>query len=128
MKKLAILVIIILALSLLLVTILLAESRDDIQAIKKAVKKNPAYESGQEVKWFKLLVTDNRTRKDKVKMTLPVALIEVFIQCTEDKNLRIKRDDCDVDLKELFQDLKKLGPMSVIEIYEEEVTLKVWFE
>lgn len=61
-------------------------------------------------------------------MTLPVALIEVFIECTEDKNLKIKRDNCDVDLKELFQELKKLGPMSVIEIYEEEVTLKVWFE
>lgn len=128
MKKVAILIVVIILLSLLLATALVAERGDDIQVIKKAVKKNPAYKSGKEVRWFKLLITDNRTKKDKVRMTLPVALVEYFLKCTEDKQLRIKRDDCDVNLMDLFQDLKKLGPMSVMEIYEEGVTLKVWFE
>lgn len=128
MKKVAILVIIIIAISLLLVTVLLCDSRDDIQAIRKAVKKNTAYKPGQEVKWFKVHVTDNTTKKDKVRIKVPVALIEYFIDCASEKDLKIKRDDCQVNLKELFQDLKKLGPMSVIEVYEEEVTLKVWFE
>lgn len=128
MKKAAILIAVIILLSLLLATALVADSSDDIQVIKKAVKKNPAYKSGKEVMWFKLLITDNRTNKDKVRMTLPVALVEYFLKCTEDKHMRIKRDDCDVNLMDLFRDLKKLGPMSVMEIYEEGVTLKVWFE
>jgi len=128
MKRAAILIVVIILLSLLLTTALVAESSDDIQIIKKAVKKNPAYKSGKEVMWFKLLITDNRTKKDKVRMTLPVALVEYFLKCTEDKHMRIKRDDCDVNLMDLFRDLKKLGPMSVMEICEEGVTLKVWFE
>lgn len=128
MKKAAILIVVIILLSLLLATALVADSSDDIQVIKKAVKKNPAYKSGKEVMWFKLLITDNRTKKDKVRMTLPVAVVEYFLKCTEGKHMRIKRDDCDVNLIDLFQDLKKLGPMSVMEIYEDGVTLKVWFE
>ncbi len=128
MKKAAILLVGIILLGLLLTTASVAERSNDIQVIKKAVKKNPAYKSGKEVMWFKLLITDNRTKKDKVRMTLPVALIEYFLKCTEEKHMRIKRDDCDVNLMDLFRDLKKLGPMSVMEIYEEEVTIKVWFE
>lgn len=128
MKKVAILVLITIVISFLVVGILLAERNDDIQAIKKAVKKNPAYKAGNEVKWFKVLVTDNRTKKDKVKITLPVALIEFFIKCTDDKHLRINRDECDIDLKELFAELKKLGPMVLIEVHEDEETVKVWFE
>jgi len=128
MKKAAILIVVIILLSLLLAPALVADSSDDIQVIKKAVKKNPAYKSGKEVMWFKLLITDNRTKKDKVRMTLPVALVEYFLKCAEDKHMRIKRDDCDVNLMDLFRDLKKLGPMSVMEIYEDGVTIKVWFE
>jgi len=128
MKKVAILVLITIVISFLVVGILLAESKDDIQTIKKAVKKNPAYKAGNEVKWFKVLVTDNRTKKDKVRITLPVSLIEFFIKCTDDKHLRINRDECDIDLKELFAELKKLGPMVLIEVHEDEETVKVWFE
>lgn len=128
MKKVAILVLITIVISFLVVGILLAERNDDIQAIKKAVKKNPAYKAGNEVKWFKVLVTDNRTKKDKVRITLPVSLIEFFIKCTDDKHLRINRDECDIDLKELFAELKKLGPTVLIEVHEDEETVKVWFE
>lgn len=128
MKKLAILVLVVLVACLLVAGILLAESKDDIQAIRKAVKKNPAYESGKDVKWFKVLITDNQTKKDKVRITLPVALIEFFIKCTDDKHLKINRDECDIDLKELFAELKKLGPTVLIEVYENDETVKVWLE
>ncbi len=128
MKKVAIILIVIIILSFFFALAVLAESGDDIQAIKRAVKKNKTYKPGQEVKWFKFLVTDNKTDKTKLRITLPVVLIEYLIDCTDTKKLKIDREECEVDLKELFQDLKKLGPMSVIEIYEDEVTLKVWFE
>jgi hypothetical protein len=111
MKKVASLVLIVFLLGVFLPNLLLADSKDDIQTIKKAVKKNPDYKAGEEVKWFKLLVTDNKTKKDKVKITLPISLIE-----------------CDIDLKELFAELKKLGPTVIIEITEDDETVKVWFE
>jgi len=128
MKKIASLVLIVFVLGVFLPNLLLADSKDDIQAIKKAVKKNPAYKEGEEVKWFKVLVTDNKTKKDKVRITLPISLIETFLKCSNEKSMKINRDECDVDLKELFAELKKLGPMVLIEVYEDEETVKVWLE
>ncbi len=127
MKKVVILVLIVLILCLALSCFLLADSKADLQAIKKAVKENPNYEEGKEVRWFKVLVTDTRTSKDKVRITLPVAFIEVLVKCSHEKHLKID-DDCDVDFKELFKELKKLGPMVLIEVYDEDEIIKVWFE
>ena len=128
MKKVAIIVLIVFVFTFLLVNLATAKNEDDLQAIKKAVKKNPEYEAGKEVKWFKVLVTDNRTKKDKVKITLPISLIEYFIKCAHDKHMKIDRDDCEIDLKELFKELKKLGPTVFIEVVEDNETVKVWFE
>ena len=128
MKKVASLALIVFVLGVFLPNILLADHKDDIQTIKKAVKKNPDYKAGEEVKWFKLLVTDNKTKKDKVKITLPISLIETLLKCVDDEDLNIEGDECDVDLKELFAELKKLGPTVIIEIIEDDETVKVWFE
>lgn len=105
-----------------------AESKDDIQAIKKAVKENPQYEAGSEVKWFKVLVTDTRTNKDKVRITLPISLVEVFFKLSENKHLCLDHATQDIDFKELFAELKKLGPMALIEVYEEDEIVKIWLE
>ena len=128
MRKVAIIVLIVFVFTFLLVSLTIAKNEDDLQAIKKAVKKNPEYEAGKEVKWFKILITDNRTKKDKVKITLPISLIEYFIKCAHDKHLKVNRDECEIDLKELFKELKKLGPSVFIEVVEDNETVKVWFE
>ncbi|MGD8537888.1 MAG: hypothetical protein PVI66_04130 [Candidatus Aminicenantes bacterium] len=105
-----------------------ADSDDDYQAVKKAVKDNPQYDPGKEAKWFKVLVTDTQTNKDKVKITLPISLVELFMKCADNKNLRIDRDEYDIDLKELFAELKKVGPMALIEVYEDDEIIKIWLE
>jgi hypothetical protein len=105
-----------------------ADSDDDFQAVKKAVKDNPQYDPEKEAKWFKVLVTDTRTNKDKVKITLPISLVELFMKCADNKNLRIDRDEYDIDLKELFAELKKVGPMALIEVYEDDEIVKIWLE
>ena len=128
MKKTIILILIVLIMNIIAIGILHAEHNDDVQAIKKAVKENPRYQSGAEVKWFKLLVTDTRTKKDKVKITLPVSLIELVMKCTRNKHLRVNRDQYDIDLRELFVELKKLGPTALIEVYEDEEIVKIWLE
>ena len=128
MKKVASLVLIVFVLGVFLPNLLLADSKDDIQAIKKAVKKNPDYKAGEEVKWFKVLVTDNKTKKDKVKITLPISLIETLLKCVDEDDLKIDKDECDIDLKELFAELKRLGPTVLIEIIEDDETVKIWFE
>jgi len=108
--------------------IALADGHDDIQAIKKAVKENPNYEPGKEVKWFKVLITDNKAGKDKVRITLPISLVEAFVKCADDKHLHFDEGDCDIDFDELLAELKKVGPMAIVEIYEDDETVKVWLE
>jgi len=128
MKKAATIILMLLAFSVFSMNFLMAESRDDIQAIKKAVKENPSYTAGKEVKWFKVLVTDTRTKKDKVKVTLPISLVEIFMKCSHDKHLKVNCDEYDIDLRELFAELKKLGPMALIEVFEDDEIIKVWLE
>ena len=128
MKKTAFLMTAVFGLALILGTFAIAADRVDFQAIKKAVKDNPNYEPGKDVKWFKVLVTDTKTNKDKVKITLPLVLVEAFLKCADDKHLRIKDGDCDIDFEALLAELKKIGPMALIEIFEDDETVKVWLE
>jgi hypothetical protein len=106
----------------------IAANRDDFKVIQKAVKQNPAYEEGKEVKWFKVLITDGKTNEAKVKVTLPIALVEVLINCTDSRHFKIDDGDCDIDLKAVWAALKQAGPMALIEIQEDGAVIKVWLE
>jgi hypothetical protein len=105
-----------------------AEPQNDFQAIQKAVKDNPAFEAGKEVKWFKVLVTDAKTNKDRVRITLPLALVEIVVRHTEGRHLKVGDSHRDIDLGALFAELKKLGPMALIEVYEDDEIVKIWLE
>ena len=128
MKKTAWLVLALAGLMFLTPSIASADKRDDLQAIKKAVKENPAYEPGKDVKWFKVLITDTRTNKDTVRITLPIALVEAFVKCADNKHLRIDGEHCDIDFQELLVELKKVGPMALVEVYDHDEVVKVWLE
>ena len=128
MKKAAILTLAVIAAAFLLNPVLLAESKDDMQAIKKAVKENPAYEPGKDAQWLKVLVVDNRTKEEKVKVTLPLNVVEIFLRCADEKHMKFKEGECEIDLAALFKELKALGPMALIEVSEDDETVKIWLE
>ncbi|MGC8891523.1 MAG: hypothetical protein ACP5P6_02815 [Candidatus Saccharicenans sp.] len=102
--------------------------RDDYQVIKKAVQENPKVEPVKEVKWFKVLVLDNKSGKEKVKITMPIALVEIFARCADNKEVQMKNMGGKLNIEELLAELKKAGPLSIVEINEEEETVKVWLE
>jgi len=108
--------------------LLRAERQEDYQAIKKAVKENPDYEAGREIRFFKILVVDTKTNKHIVRVTLPIPVVDAFLRAAKNTHVRMDRADCEIDVKELFAELKKAGPGSIIEIYEKDETVKVWFE
>ncbi len=128
MKRTAVSTVAIVALVFALGGFVRADGPDDIQAIKKAVKENPNYEPGKEVKWFKVLVTDNKAGKDKVRITLPLSLVEAFVKCDDEDHLKLDNGKTDIDFGQLLVELKKIGPMAIIEIFEEDETVKVWLE
>ena len=128
MRKTTILVLVAVISCFILAGLLLGKEDFDLQTIKKAVKKNPQYNAGKEVKWLKVLITDREDKIEKVQVTLPLSLVDLLMNCTKNKELKIECDDYDIDLKKLFKELKKAGPMSLIEICGEEATLKIWLE
>lgn len=103
-----------------------AGSSDDYKVIKKSAKENTAT-SMEEVKWFKIEVRDMETDKIKVKVTIPISLVEVVSNWCPEGKMHIE-NDMEIDLKQMVQELKKIGPMAFIEVYEDNETVKIWVE
>jgi len=101
---------------------------EDIRAIKKAVKENPKYSPDVDAKWFKVVITDLHARKDKLRITLPISLVEFFMRCVPGEQVNINCEEYDIDLKKILEELKELGPNSLIEISDEDEILKIWLE
>jgi len=127
MKKTTILVLSVLASAFFLGFFAMAQEKDDFRDIKNAVSTNAASGAEKEAKWFKILITDNRTSREKVKVTLPISVVEVFLRYADDKHVRF-HDDAEIDLAQVFKELKAMGPMAIIEVNEDDMTIKVWFE
>jgi hypothetical protein len=126
-KKTIIALIAVLAVTLLAGPVVAAH-RSDFRTIQKAVKQNPAYEEGKEVRWFKVLVTDGKSGETKVKVTLPIALIDLILSSAAARHVKIDESRCEIDLWALWMELKKAGPMALIEIQDDGALIKVWLE
>jgi hypothetical protein len=98
----------------------------DFKVIQRAVKQAPA--SSGEVKWLKVLVTEGRSDEAKVKITLPVALIEALVACADGRHYKVGDRDCEIDLKAVWTALKKAGPLALVEIEDDGAVIKVWLE
>jgi hypothetical protein len=128
MKKITVFVLVLFALSLFPAHASSAKNEDDLKIIKKAVKKNSKYREGKEVKWLKVLVRDKKAKKHTFKLSLPIPVIDLFAKSGRDDDLEVDCDDCSFDLRELFAELKRLGPTALIEIREGKKLVKVWLE
>jgi hypothetical protein len=128
MRKTTLLVLVVVISCFILANLLLGTEDFDLQTIKKAVKKNPLYNANKEVRWFKMIITSKHNQKEKLQVTLPLTLVDLFFDCTKERELKIDCDDYDLDLRKLYRELKKAGPMSLIEITGEDGILKVWLE
>lgn len=106
----------------------LAKEDFELQTIKKAVKKNPQYKRGKDVKWFKLLIKDEGCKKGKLEITLPISLVDLIFECTKDKKMNIDCGDYDLDLRRLYKEIKRRGPKSLLEIRGDDGVLKIWLE
>ncbi len=101
-----------------------ADSADDYKVIKKAAKGK---KGSSEITWFKLEVTDKKTNKATVKIKIPFALVDLLTDCVKD-DIKIDNDKCDIDFKKVMKILKKHGPMTIVEVDEDDSKVRIWFE
>lgn len=99
------------------------DSAEDYKVIKKASKNK---KNSDEITWFRVEIVEKTGKKGRVKIKLPISLVETLADCTEGKiNLE---DKCKFDLKRVLADLKKHGPMTLVEIESDDADIRVWFE
>jgi hypothetical protein len=125
MKRYAILAVVVVFIYLA-APVLAGGHEDDLKVIKRAVRGAPACESGRAVKWFKVLITDNKSGTDIVKVTLPISMAKLLSHCAKDK--RVHTDKADIDIAAALKDLEDLSPMTLLEIVDDDATVKIWLE
>jgi hypothetical protein len=109
---------------------LFASAAEDYKVIKNAVQSTETAKAGQkkDVQWFKILVTDRNGDHEKVKITLPVSLVEIMINaCPEKKSFHLEHD-CEIDIQRVWKDLKAAGPLALVEVEDHGEIVKIWLE
>jgi hypothetical protein len=112
----------------ILAAALFAAAADDYKVIKNAVKSSETSTASQKsVQWFKILVTDKNGDKEKVKISLPISLVEIMINACPEEKFEVDHG-CQIDIKKIWNELKKAGPLALVEVEDHGETVKIWFE
>lgn len=106
--------------------VLAGRNEDDLKVIKRAVRGDSSCEPGRPAKWLKVLVIDHKSGTETLKLTLPISLAKLLADCDKDRHVHL--DKADVDIASALKDLEELGPMTLLEIVDDETTIKIWLE
>ena len=109
----------------------LAGSRNDFKVIQNAVKRAPdSHGTGHGPRWFKVAIRDSHASRAAVKITLPIALIEIVLASSDDgRHFKVDDEACEIDLRAVWSALKKAGPQALVEIRGDDgAVFKVWLE
>jgi len=126
MKKGTVLMAVAALLIVLAVPISAGGNEDDLRVIKKAVKGSTSIEPERTAKWFKVLVVDNKSGRETLKITLPISIAKLLAHCEKDRHAHMDR--VDIDIAAALRDLEELSPMTLLEIVNEETTIRIWLE
>jgi len=126
MKK-GIVGLIVLLLAAVLAAGLFASSAEDYKVIKNAVSGPQAPKAGQKAQWFKILVVGKDKEGEKVKITLPVSLMEIIMNASPEKKFHVE-NGCEIDIRRVWNELKAAGPLALVEVEDHEETVKIWLE
>ncbi len=103
-------------------------SAEEYKVIKRAVNDKKTAGTSNEVTWFKLEVTDKGANKAKVKINIPLSLVEMIADCDKEAVDIDLKDKCKISLKTILKELKKNGPLTLIEAEDDKELVKIWFE
>jgi hypothetical protein len=125
-RKTNLMLVIFLMVTFMAATLPVLGSAEEYKVIKRAVKDKKTTETTEEVTWFRLEVTDKADNKTKVKIKIPLSLVEMVADC--EKEAIDLKDKCKISLKTILKELKKNGPMTLIEAECDKELVKIWFE
>ena len=118
-------------------------TEDDLAVVKKALESVPqaatasvaAAETpkavaparkGAKPQWLKVRVSDKGSKKAKVSINVPLALVEALGDEPLDLCHRDDRPHCHIKLKDVLTSLE--AGQEILEVDDEEATVRVWVE
>ncbi len=108
----------------------ISSDKEDLKVIKKMVKAEDfliSSKSLEEAKWLKICVADkNRRDKENVEIKIYLPFLETILKSS--KNCRIRNEKTKIDLREIIEDLKRIGSMELFLLEDEESIVKIWLE
>ncbi|MCX6555999.1 MAG: hypothetical protein NTW95_00970 [Candidatus Aminicenantes bacterium] len=90
---------------------LFANPADDYKVIKNAVKSSKSKDGDRE----------------NVKISLPLSLVEMIINACPEEKFKLEHG-CQIDIRKIWNELKKAGPQALVEVEDHGETVKIWFE
>jgi hypothetical protein len=87
----------------------------------------PAEASKKERSRFHVLVVSARNHKEEFRLTLPLSIVEAIVR-DGNARVRVRRSDCQIDLRRLLSKLKRGGAKAKLEIREDGKVFKVWLD
>ena len=108
-------------------------SNDSWQVIKNAVREDARPEAVRgEAKWFKIIITDKHSKEENLRLTLPLSLVEGLLQLAANEDhhhhFRCGDHDMDIDILAILDQLKKAGPLALVEVNDDDQQIKIWIE
>ena len=104
---------------------LFASAADDYKVVRNAVRNQG---TGRDSQWFRIVVAGKTGNAGVEKITLPVDLLDSVLNATPYKTFHVD-NGCGIDIKRVWNDLKKAGSMSLVEIESEDgETVRIWRE
>jgi hypothetical protein len=105
-----------------------AGRNEDYKVIKNALHGVADGGGGrQPLRWLKIEMMGKEGAGERVKLTLPVSLMEIIIRACPEKKFSIDRG-CEIDIQRVWNDLKAAGPLALVEVEDSGETVKIWLE
>jgi hypothetical protein len=83
---------------------------------KKGAPAHPPHPGRPDARWFRVRVTDASTGRNKVNVSIPMGLVNVGIRM----GARFIPEDADVDIEELFQQIRSGAHGKIFEAIDDE--------
>lgn len=108
----------------------ITSDKEDLKIIKKVAKAEKFSISSKTLKeanWLKITITEKKKiDKDDLKIRIYLPFLETILKSS--KNCRIRNEKNEIDLREIIQDLKRIGSMEIFLLEDEESIVKIWLE
>lgn len=108
----------------------LSSDKEDLKIIKKVAKAEEFLISSKnlkEAKWLKICISEKKkVGKEDTEIRIYLPFLETILKSS--KNCRIRNEKTEINLREIIQDLKRIGSMELFLLEDEESVIKIWLE